>query len=660
MLDAVDVKHLEAVLRSFATAARSLRLYPPASPIPLQSVAAVVSALEDYFTAGAPLLSLSVAREGFAVSGEAVGTSIPGARELSDDLRVHGVAEIDLMPGATAEDLLAFLAVMARPAEDIRAEGGLAALTAAAGVESVRVTDIQLTVMGQSAEQNLENVEDFLRDLTSDSAKFSAWYTAASVGDPAAFEEGLLELERVAGPQGASGLLSSLATSFLSSEAEGRDALLGLAMNPGPIRGLVSQMFGRLDAPEIAGSILGGVFGKNMLSLSNALTSLPLEMVTAQVRAEVQAMLPGAGHTQSEAAFLGHMLEVRANMQPEPSLVDADRTFKAVLQASALSEDDIARARGAVTAAGGALNAAGVRTMITLLDQQQDFELYCAGAENLASVVPRLIEQGDLRLASRVLTELSNREARNTGPWPELSGRLRIALDTAAGARSMSALVSAVTANPDLLPAAREIVRHAGDAGGPPLVAEAISLKADGIAVAEALLGRRVIDLLNAAAPTAQWYQLGPIVTRLVTEGDPHSIATVEALMQRPDEQSRREVATALAGLSGPLPVRLLRSALRDTSAEVAIVAARAIARSGEPGSGVLLATRLSELDMDNADYLVAKELIGALARTPEPTADEALAKLASRRAIIKRGHFADIQVLVAQAQQARRGGVGR
>jgi hypothetical protein len=90
------------------------------------------------------------------------------------------------------------------------------------------------------------------------------------------------------------------------------------------------------------------------------------------------------------------------------------------------------------------------------------------------------------------------------------------------------------------------------------------------------------------------------------------------------------------------------------------IVAARAIARSGEPGSATLIATRLGELDIDRADFPLAKELLGALARTPGVEADQMLAKLGSRRAFIKRGHFAEFQALVAEARRARAGGLAR
>ena len=97
MPDVADMRRLEAVLRSLATAARSLRLYPAASPIPLQSVQAVRDALERVLRdrprpAGA---SRSPAT-GFSVDGAPLGAQIPGARDLSDELRAHGIAEIEL------------------------------------------------------------------------------------------------------------------------------------------------------------------------------------------------------------------------------------------------------------------------------------------------------------------------------------------------------------------------------------------------------------------------------------------------------------------------------------------------------------------------------------------------------------------------------------
>ena len=223
----------------------------------------------------------------------------------------------------------------------------------------------------------------------------------------------------------------------------------------------------------------------------------------------------------------------------------------------------------------------------------------------------------------------------------------------------MRALIGAVTQNRALLPDAQEIVRHAGDASLSPLLEEAVSLKQDGLEVADELLGGRLLDLLIALAPKAQWFQLGPIVERLTREGDPRSMEVVKATLHRSDEQSRREAAQGVAAAGGSSAAQLLSGLVEDESQEVSIIAIRAIAQYSVPGGAAVLAARLDALDIDNQDFLIAREIIGALARMDDPAATEALKKLAHRKALIKRGHFADIQELARQALdiQSKRGG---
>ncbi len=649
---------IDNVVRAVTSAGKALRLYPPTSPIPRQCLESAEAALAAYFANGEPVVALAVARDGFAFQGAPLGTAVVGAQELSDELREHGVAELAFLPGCDANELLALMRAVLTPPGELRASGGLSVALVEAGVEHARVAGVQLTVVDQAAAGPSTDVEEFLRSLSADPERLGAWFASAAGGDPASFQEGLTELARVSGSAGLGPLLESLAVAFRTQDAERKDALLELAMDPGPVRELTGQMFQNLSSADIAGSILGGTFGKNMLSLSSALTNLPLDQVTAQVRAEVRAMLPASGHSAKEADFLEHMLDVRGRATPEPALVDTDAVYRAVADATRLSAKSVAASRAAVDAAQRDVASSTVRTMLHLLDQQQDFELYCAAAMNLSSMVPRLIEQGDLDMAARVMTEFGNREAYNDSPWPQLSGRLREARNAAAGPRAMRALLAAVQADHAAVESARSIVRSAGDAGTSALVTEAIALKAPGLQVAEAIIGRRIVDALNECASAAQWYQVAPLVTRLAQEGDAHSVSTIESLLKRPDEQSRREVVTGLAMAGTPAATRLIGHALRDPSAEVEISAVRALVRHCPPSADKLLAARLAELDIDNGDFAIARELIAALAKVPGAAADEALERLAGRRALIKRGHFAEVQELVKRAQATRmRGG---
>jgi hypothetical protein len=297
--------------------------------------------------------------------------------------------------------------------------------------------------------------------------------------------------------------------------------------------------------------------------------------------------------------------------------------------------------------------------MLALLDQQKDFELYAEGVDHLATMVPRLVASGDLDLALRVVGELTSRESRAIQPWPELTDRLRQALSRALGPQTMAGLVRATVADATRISMVREFLRHADEGATRALAEEAIALKGPGLDVAEQILGRRMLDMLVAAAPGVQWFQVEPVVARLAVESDPRAQKAIEAIIARPDEQSRREAAQGLATSSGPAASRLIGKLMRDPSPEVAIVAIRAVAKCDMPSGAHLLAERLGEIEIDGKDFLLAREIIGSLARLSDKGAVDVLNRLASRKTIIKRGHFAEVQELVRQALevQGRRGG---
>lgn len=659
MPDVNDRQELEAVVRGIASAGKALKLYPPTSPIPRQSVDAATAAL-DTFLGTHPVLSLTVARDGFGWCGQELGAGMIGVGDLADALRDHGVAEIDFLPGATAEDLMAFIDVITKDPDEVRAGGGFAALLAASGVDNVRAADVQLTVVDAAFAPERGATDEFLQELANDPDRLTGWMNAAASGDPAAFSEGLNELAANAGDEGMSQLLDTLAAAFMRQPAETRDVMLGLAMEGGSLHGLASGMFGRLGDEDIAGTLAEGVFGSNMLSLSSALTGLPIESRIEQVKARVQAMLKDGGHADKELGFLDHMVEVRRRAEPEPALVDADQLYRKVALAAAMPAEEIDRLRMETTGSRSTANRAGVATMLALLDQQRDFELYCRGLDGLAAMVPRLIDSGELDVAHTVLSELTVRESRAVQPWPELTGRLRAAITAAVSPQAMASLIRAVTADPSTLPAAREITRVAGDAAGPAIIEEAMAHKGEGLKAAEELLGRRVIDLLASQLGHAQWFQLAPAVARLALETDPRAQAAIAAAARRPDEQSRREVANGLSMAESPGALQLLGEMTADPSPEVAISAVRALGKAATPGAAQLLASRFEALDADNKDFLIAREIIGALSRTTDPGADAALAHIAARKAIIKRGHFAEIGDLARQAIAVRGRGAAR
>lgn len=642
---------IDTVVRSLATAVKTLRLYPPTSPIPRQTAEAAVDALTRFFV-GESVLVLTVVRNGFSYAGAPI--SAPGSAELADMLTGHGIAEVDIMPGVLTDDLIAFLGVILKDPENVRAVGGPGAMLAAIGIETVRVSDVALTVMEADSFAQAEDVDEFLRELASDPDKLALWLSSATTGDPAALAEGLAELSSVVGAGGLENLMTSLTSAFLQQQQDGRDVLLKLAVKNENTSALMSSVLGNLKTGDIATSLAGGLFGKNVLSMSSMLAGLPLGSRVSEVLAEVKPLLAHAGHSARELSYLEHMLEVRERETPEAPITEQRPDYAKVAAIAEVKPEEYERARSEVQSSMARMNATSVATMLQLLDQQSDFDLYCKTLDGLASIMPALFEMRDLALANKVIVELASREARTDNPWPELTARLRETIAKATGPRSMSALLHAVADDPSLASVARDVMRRSGTAGQAAFVREAIGMRdGDGLKLAEEVLGRRIIDLLIAEAPQAQWFSLGAIVGRLAIEGDPRSQSAIEALMKRPDEPSRQEVAKALAAVGSDMALRQIATLMRDPSPEVSIIAIRAAGRSVAPGAANALGKRFDELDCDNKDFLACRDIISALGRSVDPGARAVLERIAARKALIKRGHFAEIGDLAREALAA-------
>lgn len=649
MHDPETARNLEAVVRGIATAAKTLRLYPPSSPMPRQSAEGAIAALAEYLTSE-PVLSLAVARQGFTCSGEPVAPGMSGAADFAEELRSHGIAEVDFLPGCGFDELLSLLTAVQRPPEDVHAAGGLSAVLASAGVEGIRVTDVELTVADGPVPEDAEDVDEFLRQLATDPGKLAAWISAAAGGDPAALADGLDELRTAAGGEGAR-LAECIATAFAQLDAQGKDALLGVAMEPSDIRRLAGSALGLLGTGDISAALCGGAYGENMLTLSGALTRLPLADRMKTVFSEVKDALAAYGHDAKEAEFLEHMVAVRTSAEPEPPLADAD-AYRAVAAEAVVAPEELGQACDEASDSHGTATRS-VATLLALLDQQRDFELYCRAADSLAATVPVLLRHGDLALAGRVISELHARESADVQPWPGLQERLRSSIARAVSGPAMRGLLEVVVAEPARTADAAELVRIAGEAAAERIAEEGVALKDDGLAAAEKLIGRRLVDLLAALAPRIQWYQVGPVARRLATEPDERSREAVRGLVARQDEQSRREAAKGL-GDAGPTATAPLAEMLHDRSAEVAIVAVRSLARGGDSGAAHILAARLAQLDVDGRDFLLAREIVIALARIPGSESGTALRRLAGRRTLIRRGHFAEVQQLAHEAVRAQ------
>ncbi|MDO9557070.1 MAG: HEAT repeat domain-containing protein [Coriobacteriia bacterium] len=657
--DLATLRSVETVVRALTTTTKTLRLYPASSPIPRQSAAAACSALAELL-AVEPVIPLTVAREGFTFGGMSVASV--GSSELADLLVAHGVAELDILPGCSEEDLTTALTIVLEPPDTLRERGGFGAALAAAGIECVRASDVSLTVIEFEAIAPDGDVDEFLRQLATDPEKLALWLQSVVKGDPSALEEGLSEMLSTVGPDDFDRLVESLTAAFLAQDASGRDAILGIAAScDDDLNDLVAGVFSQIGSGDLAASLVGGLYGKNMLSVSSMITNLPIGQRLDEIMAEIEPMLAQAGHSAKELTFLEHMMGVRTAKEPEKPLFVRAPDYAKVAKIAEVRPDEVAAVRSEVQRSLSHVSARSVATMLSLLDQQEDFDLYCKTLDGLVSLAPTLFEQRDLDLATRVISELVARESRTDLPWPELANRLHSALARATDRRAMGALLHAVMDDAALVHTARNIVLKCGEQAQTALLEEALTLRDhDGLELAGQILGRRLTDLLVSFAAKAQWFQLAPIAQRLASETEPRATQALETLVRRADAQSRREVTKGLSKSGSPNALSHLRVLMHDGNTEVAVSAIRAIGASKTPGATGALSDLLGEIDADGKDFALTREIIDALMRSADDHASNVLTRLATRKSLIKRGHFTEVSALAQQALDGRTTGGAR
>ncbi|MBC7265500.1 MAG: HEAT repeat domain-containing protein [Coriobacteriia bacterium] len=649
----------EHAVRALSTALKTARLYPPASPIPQQSARSASDAIADALReSGHSVLPLVVARDGLTLSGT---DSVLGAPDVAELLASHGIAEIALTPEISDRDVTAFLASALKDPQDVKAEGGLAAVLERSGVEGIRVSEVAITVVDRRSVDAGDRPDDFLATMASDAGAISSWLESMSAKDPGALAEGLAALADAAGPDGPAALAGTLARVFGGLSQDAKDALLSAAVRDDGASTLFASALRFIDGEGIAEALAHGSHSANMLALSNTLARLPLAERLGTVLADLKPMLAALGRGPSEIGLMEHMLEARMRPEPEVPLVDREAGYReAALRAEeAASALDGMRHDIATAATTGSERA--VRLMLDLLDRQTDFGMYCKTLDGLASTVPALIETRRLDLARAVLQQLSSRESRADLPWPELSSRISEAMARATSARAMEALLHAAMDDRRLAAEAKSLLASATPSASAEFVRAALASRdPEALAAAELVLGKRIVDVAIALAPSAQWFEAGPLAVLLARSGDdPRARAAIEALVSRADAQTRQEVARSLGAVGAPLVLPLLRSLAKDVAPEVRAAAIRALGKTNAPGAASALAELFDELDCDGKDFQFCREIIFALSRSPDPESDAVLKRIADRKALIKRGHFTEVVESARKALEARsRGGV--
>src|SRR5262249_10849691 len=140
-LDADTAAKLAEFSRAFKAAARAVSLYPAGHPA-IGTTLGRLTQLTGTITAAGPF-TLEVRPHAIFVANAAPARPDQSVVELSDPLRRHPlVGSLRVTAAADAESWGTLLRLLCRPAEEVRADGGIAALWATAGGPSLEVIEI--------------------------------------------------------------------------------------------------------------------------------------------------------------------------------------------------------------------------------------------------------------------------------------------------------------------------------------------------------------------------------------------------------------------------------------------------------------------------------------------------------------------------------------
>jgi len=139
-LDADTAAKLAEFSRAFKAAARAVSLYPAGHPA-IGTTLGRLTQLTGTITAAGPF-TLEVRPHAIFVANAAPARPDQSIVELSDLLRRQLVGSLTVTAAADAESWGTLLRLLCRPAEEVRADGGIAALWATAGGPSLEVIEI--------------------------------------------------------------------------------------------------------------------------------------------------------------------------------------------------------------------------------------------------------------------------------------------------------------------------------------------------------------------------------------------------------------------------------------------------------------------------------------------------------------------------------------
>jgi hypothetical protein len=638
------------LIRDLANAGRAISSYPPGHPAVAAGLARAHQALSSLLDDSGPI-EIAAARDALLWNDRRFTT--PQAVALARLLRRRRAAVLLLDPGVSAEELETFLRTLAVDVRSARESGSLAAELAAAGLDRLRVSDLDFSSLGlveadeqPTAPEAGAFASRVMRRLLEDGSlppkQAETWITSGK--SAADLLQLLLDAGGATGPGAAqdaslaaAALRAAIATFVESPDAEGAAAIAAIHARLG------GEGRDRL-VRELAAAMAGAAPAKEALALLSA--ALPPQATTGlhQAMARAASLERGEAPDPDAAAPRMHPVQLASlrrafDTEDVDTFRDSSRTAGELAALLELPDDPADRALSPAAAetgrevAGPSLDRDGTAALLELAERAEvSQEVRPHVLQRFGSGYLRQLSGGRVRKATSLLERVQRSAA---GEGPE-SAEFRRTAEQMTGRESVEALVGSLAGIPqesfDVVPA---LVERMGPGAVPQLL--------DVLARTENRRTRHLLlDLLAKVGPAvardattmladSRWYVVRNMLLLLRQVGDARSVPAVRRCVDHPDLRVRLEAIHTLFVFDRGVPRELLRRALHDPDLRQAEAAMELAGKFGIAEAVEPIVAYLRAWDPLGKRRAVRLKAIRALAAIGDPAALPGLGRFRAR-----------------------------
>jgi HEAT repeat protein len=596
----------EEVVRALAAASAAVRLYPPTSEIPAQTVNRFVRMADAVTSAAKGPVRFVIEPKRFKLGETVVAEGQAQVSGLAETLYAHQAGQLIVAPGLSVEEANSFLRCIGSDPSAVREEGGLRNVIIAAGVTHIAIIEVTLRA---STEEGLAGL-----DLTSaplDAIGPAVLRAAAGWARSAATGEGRDELgEVIQGLESAARELAAerVAQALLQLDEQTRGAVLAAAIRTDSagrnMDGMLSVIAGMKPATLARLLALAASrTGADPHSLMAKLT-LPPEAMRA-----LELLLRPSPRTESESGV--------------PPTIDAAALAGDATLESEEDESSITEAKRTLVRTSSAPRA--LLTTVRIVEHSQRPE----SLDALAEALPDAICAGAFgaaRAALEVVDRLSERPDMDTS-----IARVRHAL---AQPDALAQGLSAVTNTAQALDAA-SVLSAAGPAGGDALVSAWLRAGEPTRAVLDHVARATPEQMLTAAGRRIRSGDPGEVrdlTVMLGRLGDRRAVSPLSLALDHDSPDVRSAAITALASLDNDEAWAAVVSALTHPDQSTARAALAAIRKADRRRAVPALLAVLQLHARGTRNQELKREIIEDVRRMKAVEAIPVLERIASRK----------------------------